>query len=200
MFIFNQFRVKALSEASRLQYKRHAMVMAVLLYLCGACCLIFPFMAGMYLCYIIGMLFMVCGFYTLYSLVVFRSQHWRSKFVSAVFAIAWLLLGYSFVSHPLVGMNSLSIVFCCLFIVGGVSRIVSGFTMRGHVGAIPNIFIGIFDLLIAIIWLGMTPEQSYLFTTAFIGIEMIFSAVSFLILRKKLTTAPQIKQAFSNSQ
>lgn len=200
MFIFNQYRVKALSEVSRIRYKRHALIMAILLYICGACCLIFPFMAGMYLCYIIGMMFMVCGFYTLYSLVVFRSQHWRSKFVSGIFALAWILLGFSFISHPLVGMTSLSIIFCGLFFIGGVSRIVSGFTLRGRTGAICNIFIGIFDLLIAVVWLSMNPEQSYLFTTAFIGLEMIFSAIGFISLRKKLTTEQLIKKTVKNPQ
>lgn len=200
MFIFNQYRMKALSEASRLYYKKHALVMAVLLLICGACCLIYPFMSGLYLSYIIGMMFMVCGFYTLYCLVVFRQQHWKSKFVSAIFALAWLLLGYSFVANPMVGMNSLSIVFCCLFIIGGVSRIVSGFTMRGRSGAIWNIFIGIFDLLIAAIWLGMNPEQSYLFTTVFIGLEMIFSAGTFISLRKKLALAQPKRLASKDSK
>ncbi|MCE0828197.1 MULTISPECIES: DUF308 domain-containing protein [Buttiauxella] len=193
MFIFNQYRLKALSEASCLHYRKHALVMAVLLFICGTCCLIYPFMAGMYLSYIIGMMFMVCGFYTLYSLVVFRSRHWRSKFVSVIFALAWLLLGFSFVIHPLIGMTSLSLVFSCFFIVGGVSRIVSGFTMRGNAGAITNIIIGVLDLLIAVVWLSLNPEQSYLFTTAFIGVEMIFSAAGFIALRRNLTPAKHKK-------
>lgn len=200
MFIFNQYRMKALSEVSRLHYKKHALVMAILLLICGACCLLFPFMAGLYLAYMTGMMFMICGFYTLYCLLVFRTQHWKSKLVSAVFAIAWLLLGYSFIANPLVGINSLSIVFCCLFIIGGVSRIVSGLTMRGRAGAIWNVLIGVFDLLIAAIWLNLNPSQSYLFTTAFIGLEMIFSAGGFISLRKKLSLAKPKKLAIKDSQ
>lgn len=200
MFIFNQYRLKALNESSRLFYKKHSLIMAVLLLICGACCLIYPFMAGLYLSYITGMMFMICGFYTFYSLIVFRKQHWKSKFVSAVFALAWLLLGYGFIINPLVGMNSLSVIFCCLFIIGGISRIVSGFRMRGRAGYTWSILIGIFDLLIAALWLGLDPEQSYLFTTIFIGLEMIFSAGGFISLRKKLSPAQPNKLALKDSQ
>lgn len=195
MFIFNQYGLRALSESALLHYRKHALVMAILLFICGVCCLIYPFFAAMYLSYLTGMLFMMCGFYTLYSLLVFRKQNWKSIFAAVLFAVAWLLLGFLFIVNPIAGMNSLAILFCCLFIVGGVSRILSGFSTIGMPGYGWNIFIGILDLLIAGLWIGMNPEQSYLFTTAFIGVEMIFSAISFLSLRKVLKPSRPLKQA-----
>jgi uncharacterized membrane protein HdeD (DUF308 family) len=72
--------------------------------------------------------------------------------------------------------------------------------MRGHAGYAWSILIGIFDLLIAALWLGLDPEQSYLFTTIFIGLEMIFSAGGFISLRKKLSPAQPNKLALKDSQ
>jgi hypothetical protein len=56
--------------------------------------------AGWYLATVTGMLFMICGFYSLYSLIVFRQQHWKSRLVALIFAIAWIVLGLSLSSIP----------------------------------------------------------------------------------------------------
>ncbi|MCW9171781.1 hypothetical protein N5J28_16735, partial [Klebsiella pneumoniae] len=41
----------------------------------------------------------------------------------------------------------------------------------------------------ACLWLAMNPQQSWLFITAFIGVEMIFSAIGLLVLRNKMKHA-----------
>ena len=107
----------------------------------------------------------------------------------AIFAIAWIVLGLSFVVNPLNGMSSLAILFGFLFVLGGISRIVNGCQTRKQSGAGWNIFIGLLDLLIACLWLAMNPQQSWLFITAFIGVEMIFSAIGLLVLRNKMKHA-----------
>ena len=132
---------------------------------------------------------MICGFYSLYSLIVFRQQHWKSRLVALIFAIAWIVLGLSFVVNPLNGMSSQAFLFGFLFVLGGISRIVSGCKTRKQSGAGWNIFIGLLDLIIACLWLAMNPQQSWLFITAFIGVEMIFSAIGFLVLRNKMKHA-----------
>lgn len=76
-----------------------------------------------------------------------------------------------------------------LFVLGGISRIVNGCQTRKQSGAGWNIFIGLLDLLIACLWLAMNPQQSWLFITAFIGVEMIFSAIGLLVLRNKMKHA-----------
>ena len=59
-----------------------------------------PLVAGWYLATVTGMLLMICGFYSLYSLIVFRQQHWKSRPVALIFAIARIVLGLSFVVNP----------------------------------------------------------------------------------------------------
>ena len=189
MFMFSHYTLNAFSPRVFIRYKRHACLMAVLLFICGACCLAWPLVAGWYLATVTGMLLMICGFYSLYSLIVFRQQHWKSRLVALIFAIAWIVLGLSFVVNPLNGMSSLAFLFGFLFVLGGISRIVSGCKTRKQSGAGWNIFIGLLDLIIACLWLAMNPQQSWLFITAFIGVEMIFSAIGFLVLRNKMKHA-----------
>jgi uncharacterized membrane protein HdeD (DUF308 family) len=94
-----------------------------------------------------------------------------------------------FCRQSLNGMSSLAFLFGFLFVLGGISRIVSGCKTRKQSGAGWNIFIGLLDLIIACLWLAMNPQQSWLFITAFIGVEMIFSAIGFLVLRNKMKHA-----------
>lgn len=88
MFMFSHYTLNAFSPRVFIRYKRHAGMMAALLFICGACCLAWPLVAGWYLATVTGMLFMICGFYSLYSLIVFRQQHWKSRLVALIFAIA----------------------------------------------------------------------------------------------------------------
>ena len=60
-------------------------------------------------------------------------------------------------------------------------------------------FIGLLDLLIACLWLAMNPQQSWLFITAFIGVEMIFSAIGLLVLRNKMKHA-RLKPYFDTGE
>lgn len=198
MFVFNQRSLKAFNEKTLFHYKRHATIMAVLLLVCGICCLIYPIAAGVYLSYATGFMFLVCGFYSIYSLFSSGKKQLKAKFTYAFFAIAWLLLGYCFLENPVIGMNSLAMVFCCLFIFGGIFRVASGVKMFRSPGYGWNIFIGIFDLLIGAVWLNMDPDRSYVFTSIFIGVEMIFSSLAFISLRRNATVVQTEKLADKN--
>ena len=120
MFVFNQRSLRAFNEKTLVHYKKHATIMAVLMLICGICCLIYPIAAGVDLSYATGFMFLVCGFYSIYSLFSSSKKQLKAKFTYAFFAISWLLLGYCFLVNPVIGMNSLAMVFCCLFILGGI--------------------------------------------------------------------------------
>jgi uncharacterized membrane protein HdeD (DUF308 family) len=106
--MFSHYTLNAFSPRVFIRYKRHAGMMAALLFICGACCLAWPLVAGWYLATVTGMLFMICGFYSLYS-------RWFS--VSSTgnhawwpdFAIAWIVLGRR-LSNPL-RQSSLAFLF-----------------------------------------------------------------------------------------
>ena len=58
MFMFSHYTLNAFSPRVFIRYKRHACLMAVLLFICGACCLAWPLVAGWYLATVTGMLLM----------------------------------------------------------------------------------------------------------------------------------------------
>lgn len=77
-------------------------------------------------------------------------------------------------------------------------RVASGVKMFRSPGYGWNIFIGIFDLLIAAVWLNMDPDRSYVFTSIFIGVEMIFSSLAFISLRRNASLVQTEKLADKN--
>lgn len=94
--------------------------------------------------------------------------------------------GLLFLVNPVIGMNSLAMVFCCLFILGVFSYRIWGQTVPQS-GLWMEHFHWYFDLLIAGVWLNMDPDRSYVFTSIFIGVEMIFSSLAFISLRRNAT-------------
>lgn len=163
MFVFNQRSLRAFNEKTLVHYKKHATIMAVLMLICGICCLIYPIAAGVYLSYATGFMFLVCGFYSIYSLFSSGKKQLKAKFTYAFFAIAWLLLGYCFLVNPVIGMNSLAMVFAACLFWGGffVSPLGSNCSVVRVMDG--NIFIGIFDLLIAGVWRIWIPtDRMYL--------------------------------------
>lgn len=104
MFVFNQRSLRAFNEKTLVHYKKHATIMAVLMLICGICCLIYPIAAGVYLSYATGFMFLVCGFYSIYSLFSSSKKQLKAKFTYAFFAIAWLLFpGESCDRHEFIG-------------------------------------------------------------------------------------------------
>ncbi|MEB1079863.1 DUF308 domain-containing protein, partial [Citrobacter portucalensis] len=80
MFVFNQRSLRAFNEKTLVHYKKHATIMAVLMLICGICCLIYPIAAGVYLSYATGFMFLVCGFYSIYSLFSSGKKQLKAKF------------------------------------------------------------------------------------------------------------------------
>lgn len=80
MFVFNQRSLRAFNEKTLVHYKKHATIMAVLMLICGICCLIYPIAAGVYLSYATGFMFLVCGFYSIYSLFSSSKKQLKAKF------------------------------------------------------------------------------------------------------------------------
>ncbi|WP_347547746.1 DUF308 domain-containing protein [Klebsiella pneumoniae] len=98
-------------------------------------------------------------------------------------------VGCGFIFSTSFGINTLSLLFCVLFILAGYSRIAMGFKDRAMKGRYWYIFIGIIDLIIALAWLRASEDANYIITVTFIGLEMLFCAGFFLALSYALNKA-----------
>ena len=94
-----------------------------------------------------------------------------------------LFLGWSFISNPLQGTISLSVLVLILFIVGGLARIYLSFQMRDTAYYWPTLISGILSLVLAgVIWVNAAAEPSSLLNLIgiLLGVEMLFNGFGLL--------------------
>ncbi len=154
------------------------LITAALLLLGGILCLINPFASGVALSVVIGAFFVLSGLALIIEMFVHRAQNTWPMIGGVLLGVAYLILGYVFVTNPTVGILALAIYIAVLFALGGIARLIVSFNWRGRSGSWLQGIIGVLDLVIAAILVGAGPEVTVALVTAIVGIEMLISAFS----------------------
>lgn len=101
MFVFNQRSLKAFNEKTLFHYKRHATIMAVLLLVCGICCLI-PINLQVFMQQV---LCSWCAASILFTACFPRVKAVESQIYLCLFCYRMVAaLGYCFLENPVIGM------------------------------------------------------------------------------------------------
>lgn len=182
MLLIDRKILSSLNQRVLVKYKRSAFSFALILSLCGVLCLIFPVYAGVVLSYLTGFLLTLCGFYSLTCAFTFRKNGKIAIFSLIIFSIIYIIMGASVLLTPMLGINILSMIICFLFLLAGFSRISAAFRNPSMVGRYWCMFIGILDLIIALIWIGANEDTTYYLVSIFIGLEMTSSAYIYFTL------------------
>ncbi|WP_145540059.1 HdeD family acid-resistance protein [Yersinia alsatica] len=151
-------------------------VIAILLLLGGIFCLINPLATGAALSMIIGILLLLSGIAMVIGMISNRSHNLWPMVTGILLGVAYIVMGYVFITNPTVGMISLAIVLGVLFAFGGVMRLITGFRMWGLPGAWLQILLGVLDLIITYLLVSAGPLMSITMVTTLVGIEMLFSS------------------------
>lgn len=154
------------------------LITAGLLLLGGILCLINPFASGVVLSVVIGAFFLLSGLALIVEMFIHRVKNTWPMIGGVLLGLAYLILGYVFITNPTVGILALAVYIAVLFALGGVARLVVSFNWRGRGGSWLQGIIGVLDLAIAAILIGAGPEVTVTLVTAIVGIEMLISAFS----------------------
>ena len=152
------------------------LIVAFLLLAGGIFCLINPFASGAALSTLVGFLFILSGVALISGMVINRRHNFLAMLGSILLGIAYFILGYVFITDPVVGIVTMSMMLAVLFAIGGVLRLSVGFRMKGINGSWLQIVIGALDLVIAIMLITANPEMSFALVTVVVGIELLFSS------------------------
>lgn len=153
-------------------------IIAVLLLLGGIFCLINPLASGAALSTIIGILLLLSGIALIIGMIANRSHNLWPMVTGILVGVAYIVMGYVFITNPTIGMISLAIVLGVLFAFGGVMRLITGFKTWGLPGAWLQILLGVLDLFITYLLVSAGPLMSITMVTTLVGIEMLFSSFS----------------------
>lgn len=158
------------------QQRTLMLVVAFLLLLGGIFCLINPFASGAALSTLVGFLFILSGIALISGMIINRRQNFLPMLGGILLGLAYFILGYVFITDPVVGIVTMSMMLAVLFAIGGVLRLSAGFKASGQSGAWLQIIIGALDLVIAVMLFTANPEMSFALVTVVVGIELLFSS------------------------
>lgn len=154
------------------------LITAVLLLFGGILCLINPFASGVALSVVMGAFFLLSGLALIVEMFIHRVHNTWPLIGGILLGMAYLILGYVFITNPTVGILALAVYLAVLFALGGVARLVVALNWQWQGGGLLQGIIGVLDLVIAAILIGAGPEGAVTLVTAIVGIEMLVSAFS----------------------
>lgn len=186
MLDFNRQNLMQMTADALKKQRGYLWIIAILLLIGGVACLMNPLISGVTLSYIIGGLLLINGISMLFMTFSSRIYSGGSKVFSILVAVAYLLLGYVFLTDPLQGMMSLAILLAILFIAGGILRLGAGLRQFSQPRGWLNLIIGLLDLFIAYLLVGNGPLVSVTLIATLVGIELLFSSFGLIAIASML--------------
>ncbi|EKT63922.1 DUF308 domain-containing protein [Providencia burhodogranariea] len=186
MLNLNPNQLANLADSQLKGHRTIIYLVALLLLIGGIVCISNPIISGIAFSSLIGVMLVISGVAIILNLVFNRLYSGMSVFFSVITGIAYLILGYAFITDPLQSLLFLAIFVAILFIIGGVIRLFIGFKAISSAAGSMNILIGVLDLIIAYMLLSGNAQTSITLLTLFIGIELLFSSFNLFILASAL--------------
>ncbi|EKT55565.1 DUF308 domain-containing protein [Providencia sneebia] len=182
MLNLNQDQISKLAESQLKGSRTIIYLVAILLLIGGVVCITNPIVSGIAFSSLIGVMLLISGIAVICNIIFNRFYGGVSVIFSFIAGIAYLILGYAFITDPLPSLLLLAIFVAILFLIGGVIRIYVGVKIFNSAAGLMNILIGVLDFIIAYLFLSGNIETSITLLTLFIGIELLFSSFNLFIL------------------
>lgn len=151
----------------------------------GTVAIFTPLLASLAAATLFGVLMLVGGVAQVVS--AFWAGHWRGFTLYLLGGILYLVVGGLIVGNPFEGLEVLTLLLAAFFIVGGVFRIVVGLQTRMHQWGW-LLLSGLVSLMLGILIWAQFPESALWVIGLFIGLEMVFNGVVWVMLGLELRT------------
>ncbi|MEQ5789410.1 DUF308 domain-containing protein [Erythrobacter sp. NFXS35] len=152
--------------------------LGIVLVVIGAASVLFPFLAAWSLEFAVGVALIAGGVLTLVHAV--RVRGWRGTALQGLLALLYIGGGIIFLTNPFAGLLALTVMFGAFFAADGVARILLAFRIRPQRAWWLFLASGLLALLLGVlVLLGLPSGWSVAFLGIFVGINLIFTGVSF---------------------
>ena len=165
--------------------KRRFYIVGGLLLLIGILSLAMPLLASFAIETLVGFFLLAVGFSNaLGAYGAFREgvSPWQQAFMAAISIVAGVL----FLTHPLAGVMTLSILLAAYFLADGVLRVVEYFRMRAVGGSLWVLLSGILSIILAfMMWRNFF--EGAVVIGVILGFDLIFGGLSLIMLGRGLS-------------
>jgi uncharacterized membrane protein HdeD (DUF308 family) len=153
---------------------------AVSLILLGILAVGSPLLAAVAVTVVIAWLIVFAG--VVHMIIAFHAHRAGSLIWRLLVGLAYLFFGGYLITHPALGVASLTLVLASLFLVEGVFDIVLFFRMRSTQGSSWVLIDGIFTLIVGLMIYTQWPSSSSWAVGTLVGVSLIISGVTRLML------------------
>jgi uncharacterized membrane protein HdeD (DUF308 family) len=150
-------------------------LMGVLFIVLGLVAIGEPLVAGLAVAVLAGWLLLAGGI--VHAVSAFRAGGAKSVIWHALLAVLYLAGGVYFVTHPLLGLGTLTLFLSVILLVEGVVWVVAYFQMRSNIWMLLN---GVITLVLGLmIWAGW-PSTSVWAIGTLLGVNLLMTGFSIL--------------------
>ena len=171
--------LRAPSEIVR-QATTWSTVWGVLLIIFGMAAVASPFVAAVAVNGVIAWLIVLAG--VIHLIVAFHAFRAGSMLWKLLVGLAYVFFGGYLITHPSLGVASLTLVLASLFLVEGVLNIVLFFQMRSVQGSGWVLSDGIITLLLGLMIYTQWPSSSAWAIGTLVGVSLIVSGITRVML------------------
>ena len=165
------------------------MIWGILMLICGFLAITIPLASGIGAAIVIGWLLLISGVWHL--LFGFRSGSGIGGFLwHLLLAIVYAAAGLMLTLYPLAGLAWLTLVLATFLLIEAVLEFILYFNIRGRLRAGWVLIDALITLILGILIWAHWPSSSTWAIGTLIGISLIFSGISRLMLSSATTSAP----------
>jgi uncharacterized membrane protein HdeD (DUF308 family) len=166
------------------------LVLGVLLILGGALAIVFPVLATLTTVLVFGILLIAAGIVEIVSAIWARK--WSGLFMHLLTGLLYLFVGLFLVEKPALSAAAYTLLLAMFFVAGGLFRIVSAVTHR-FCGWGWTVVSGVVTLALGILIWRELPECALWVIGTFVGIDLIFNGLAWVMLSMELHSLPAAK-------
>lgn len=152
-----------------------ATLMGVLFIVLGLVAIVEPLVAGLAVAVLAGWLLLAGGI--VHAVSAFRGGGAKTVIWHALLAVLYVLGGLYFVTHPLLGLGTLTLFLATILFIEGVVWVVAYFQLRGNVWMLLN---GVITLVLGLMIWGGWPSSSVWAIGTLLGVNLLMTGMSIL--------------------
>jgi uncharacterized membrane protein HdeD (DUF308 family) len=160
---------------------------AILVILCGLLAIIVPILGGIAVTLLIGWVVTMVG--VLHLFYAFGGRNTRTRLWELLLGLVYLIAGIYILFHPVLGLTTLTLLLATYLLVKGVLEIVQYFQTHPRRGVTWLVLDGIVNVVLALLIWSQWPFSSLWVIGTLIGISILFSGISRLMLSLELRRA-----------
>ena len=166
---------------------RLAVIMGIIMVICGVLAIASPLAAGVYVTILIGLLLAVGGIAQCF--LAFQAGAFGKGLLMFVVGALTAVVGFYLFNLPLEGLESITLFLAAYFIVTGIFELISAFKIRPAQGWNMMLFTGVITLLLGIMIWSQFPVSGIWAVGVLFGVKLILGGWSLIFIGRSVRGA-----------